>query len=254
MSQISHLLETQRDAALQDAVQRKSQAVLSIRLADGWSSYKTQFLPNPGSEDLCLEYPTSAGLDVPELTPGQILGVSFRRGHKKCMFSSRVLRRTNVDLGGAAVPALIVARPQELQQLQRRAYNRVEVPPGRSIPIEMWDGGLSAEHRARGGDMPVFHGIIVDISAGGLSVLMPAVHDPRLGVGDTVGCRFRPDPQAPALALDANFRYASSEGKDQVRLGFQIVGLEVTPEGAAVLQILSELVSRLARAANSTRY
>lgn len=254
MSQINYLSDAKRTEALEDAVQRRLPAVLSVRGDDGWTAHKTRFLSQQPTENtLIFEYPLSeAGQHPPEFVPGNALGCSFRRGHKKCLFASNVVQRTQLDLDGRTnVSALAIASPEQIQQLQRRAYNRAVIPTDQPVHIDIWEGGLAAESRARKGEIPVYPGHMVDVSAGGVSILLPEGHDPQLRIGDTVGCRFCPDPAMPSIAVNANFRQSILIEDGQVRLGFQIIGLEATPDGAAVLQLLAEWVRQLMRVSSA---
>ena len=63
-----------------------------------------------------------------DVRAGEHVGVAFRRGHKKCVFTSVVLERQEYDRNSdAPVPALTLSWPESMQELQRRAMAAFEV-------------------------------------------------------------------------------------------------------------------------------
>jgi len=249
MTQLLNVADERRDEILTDAADRLAPVTLSHRLDRGWATYKSRLLQADSAGCfLIIEQPLHIpGQSPPELVPGEALGLSFRRGHKKCMCSVKINRLLAFEWEGERVPAIEICWPEKLQEMQRRVYFRASVPKGRRIEVKLWDGGVMDRDKAVIREMPHHSGLLQDISAGGCSVQVEAARDPQLEVGDTVGIQFQPDPRTQPLLLDAVFRHLEDSNQGKLCLGFQFVGLEVAPEGRTMLQALSRVVSTFLR-------
>jgi hypothetical protein len=249
MSQIKDIPKESHDEVFRGAVERRLPVVLTRKADNTWVSCKSRFLAEGADQTLIIEAPgpSEAGTPV-EFAPGDHVGLSFRRGHKKCLCSASVAHFTNFSLDdGSRIPALTIQKPQTVRQLQRRAYNRSAVQPPLAFDVAFWEGGLDALAGPSRGEMAVYVGTLEDISAGGFCLTVPADRDPQLAIGDTVGCRLSTNPDRPAIAFDANFRYATAANQGEIHLGFQIVGLETTAEGMQTLQKISQFAAGLQR-------
>jgi hypothetical protein len=124
-------------------------------------------------------YPQAGDQPAVELVPGQQVGVSFRRGHKKCIFSTIIVLRRNEPAGsGAALDTLILRCPEQMHELQRRAYERVICPPDRFIAVRLWEG-LGAGHE---GSWPLCSGRVANLSVGGVQIDIRQDHNPQLSI------------------------------------------------------------------------
>lgn len=250
MTQLLDVDNPRRDELLTEAADRQVQAVISHRLDSGWTTYKSRILQaDSAGEFLIIEHPQPApGQAPPELAPGEKIGLTFRRGHKKCLCSVEIERLATFTLpDGQSVAAVQIPWPEKLQEVQRRIFYRANVPPGRRIEVRFWDGGIGDRDPAELQLVPHHTGLLQDISGGGCRVEIDAARDPQLRTGDTVGIEFQPDPRSEPLHIDAVFRHTEDADRGKLALGFQFVGLEVTPEGRATLHALSRVVSTFLR-------
>lgn len=250
MSQIKDIPKESHEEVFRGAIERRLPIVLTRKTDNAWVSCKSRFLAEGPEQTLIVESPgpSEAGISV-EFAPGDHVGLSFRRGHKKCLCSTTVTKLTRFALDdGTQVPALAIQRPEAVRQLQRRAYNRSPVQTGATFELAFWEGGLDAEANAGQDDCAVYNGVLVDISAGGFCLSLPEDSDPKLCTGDTVGCQLTVNVERPPIAFDANFRHAGSPNQGKILLGFQIVGLETTAEGIQTLQKISQFAAGLSRA------
>ncbi len=97
----------QRSSLLREAVRRGTRVVVSHHGPDGWRTLRTKFV---GYDESCRSLVLSplvseAGTDPVELAPGELLGVTFRHGHKKCMFSTALQRFADHQAGGTLTRA-----------------------------------------------------------------------------------------------------------------------------------------------------
>jgi len=249
MSGAISLDRARRDQILVEAADRRTPLVLSRKQPHGWGTFRSRLLEaEPIAQRLIIEYPVGAGGEkAPDIEEGESIGVAFRKGHRKCMFASVVQGKKRFQIDEAnRVGALLLRWPGDLQQLQRRVYYRAPIPPDRAIKVAFWPGGLAYEARVGAAEFPVYAGWLMNLSAGGMAVVVP--HDQRgdWRPGDTFGCRFEPAPGS-CLAMDATLRHAEPGENGLTRLGFQFVGLELTGQGRAVLRLLAHVVARFHR-------
>ncbi len=230
-----------RNRILQWAVRRHEQVSLTFQRDGDWIIGRSNLLwLDEASENLGVAYPSFAAHAAPlEISHGESLGVSFRRGHKKCVFSSRVTARQQ---GADGIAHLALACPDELHEYQRRAYQRATVPPGRRIPVLVLRSDESKQLLCAGD--------VRDISAGGTQIELDAPYDAHMRVGDAIRLEMTPDPRSPALVLPGVFRHASALASGKIAIGIQFRGLEASRDGHVVLSLISRLVSDFRGPAN----
>ncbi|MFH0980427.1 MAG: PilZ domain-containing protein [Planctomycetota bacterium] len=241
MDQMRYVEPRHRDEILAEAVENATLVVIVARRGRDWVTHKSQFLASPAFDPhLLIASPlnTEPGM-VTMLTRGEQIGVSFRRGHKKCVFG------TVVEDLQECPPAIVIHRPEQVQELQRRVYYRSPPPRGTTIAVRYWaahdlpPSGLT--------DPPdhAYHATLKDLSAGGISIETCA--NPPLRTGQTVVCHFAYKRGAPPLTLDAMLRRRQSAPRGAESLGLQFVGLEATPGGRKHLVRLAKIVAEFQR-------
>jgi c-di-GMP-binding flagellar brake protein YcgR len=232
------LPEAARTRVLQWAVRRHEAASLTFRRDEAWVVARSNFLWFDEAEGtLAVLYPVAVppGAAI-EVTRGEPVGVSFRRGHKKCVFSTTVLAR-QCD---AAADVLLLARPDRLQELQRRAYQRAVVPGGQVVPVKVYGRGNA------GGDAPLAEGQLRDISAAGAGVQVPTPYDPRIRIGGDVRVSIAGDAPGSSISLDGVVRHLTAQ-PGGIALGIQFRGLETSRHGQTMLSALASIARELRR-------
>jgi len=237
------------DDLLTDAAARNLPAVLTVKVGQSWATFKSRLLgSHPGERYLAVEDPEHdrdpASADAVQL--GQNIGVAFRRGSSKYICSTVVDGRAHYRLNErVTMPCLRLRWPGKLQQLQRRAFYRADVPLDHEIPVRFWDGGLARPHEAGKPASPLHTGRLMDISCGGVRV--ESDQDPRLKDDQNVGLSFALRPREAPIVLEAVHRHTSRPEPHRYCHGFQFVGLEMSVEGRSILNQISRFVSELQR-------
>ncbi|MCH7925232.1 MAG: PilZ domain-containing protein [Planctomycetes bacterium] len=236
MSAMQTVANEHRDRILASVAENSSYAVISYHGPAGWRSYKCRFhsVTPDGNEVSLLAENMPAG-DHGSPQPGEVVGVSFRLGHKKCMFSAVLL--------GVDHPRDTVVRLRctgQLRQLQRRVYERAIPPRDVVVPVRFWH--LVATGQSAGNGRNTRHGQLENISAGGMRIQTRTFHESVSGA--TYRCILTPQPGAPTLIIDAVLRNHDAVANERVSLGFQFVGLEATSEGQELLGSIVQIVNR----------
>lgn len=234
-----------QQSVLQWAVQRQAPVVVSVHADGRWCNLRSRII-RLDRDLLQLLYPLASGSGpAPEIAVGDELGVSFRRGHKKCIFVSPVVLRRLADAPeGEKVDTLLVRLPRQVRELQRRVYQRVVVPPERFIAVKVWQGGVPSPGEP---SWPLCAGRVGNISLGGVLVDIRADQNPRLCVGDLIGLEITAVQGRRPLLLEAQYRHCAVTGPDRIGLGLQLLGLEHEAPGRASMAEVVELVRDLMR-------
>ncbi|HKQ47315.1 MAG TPA: hypothetical protein VJZ71_04500 [Phycisphaerae bacterium] len=220
------------------AAQRQMPITASLLTEGRWCNLRSHLIRYDGDRNVIqIVYPIALDtLAPPEIAAGEELGISLRRGHKKCIFVSPVLMRSlDKSADGQAVDTLVVRGPVQMRELQRRVYQRVMIPQERFIAVKLWQGGLPTEDSAT---WPLCSGRLDNASVGGILVDIRNDQNPRLGVGDLVGVEITASPGRPPLLAEAQYRHCVVRGPGRLGLGLQFLGLEHDlPDRATISQI-----------------
>ncbi len=232
---------------LEWAADKRCDLSVSLAVEGGWATMRSRFLRLDCEQGvLQIAYPLAPDdVPMPEIVAGNELGLSFRRGHKKCIFVSRVLMRCQAkDSGDETVDALVLKTPDCVRALQRRAYQRVTVPPGQFIAVKLWEGGVPATGAVA---WPICSGHVANASLGGVLVDIREDQNPRLSVGDLVGVEITARAGAAPIAVDARYRHCVAAEPGRIGLGFQFVGLEHEGQGRSPIADVAGFMQRLRR-------
>lgn len=229
-------------ATLAWAAQKQSPVTVSLLADDGWHSLRSSVLRYDAAQGVIqIVYPIGPSASAPpEITTGQELGIALRRGHKKCVFVCRILlrQRDKAD-DGSPMDTLLLKAPKEMRELQRRVYQRVIIPPEYLIPVKLWQSGLPN----RGETVwPLCSGRLANVSLGGILVDIAADQNPQLGVGDLVGIQIKPEPDAAAILLEAQYRHCLVTSAGRIGIGLQFIGLEHDRPGRTSITEIAQFV------------
>lgn len=252
MEKLLYLEESKKNDVLAHAIEKRCLCIVTRHGTQGWRTYKSHLLSgDPAAGRLIIARPQDAD-DWTDLAGHERIGVTFRRGHKKCMFAARVHASFSRLIAGSEEleDVLELDWPEQLHELQRRVYYRVS-PSGAPIRVRFWRGGVAARPDSDEGKM--FWGVMQDLSAGGMRILSTDVAPDDFVEGDVVGCAFTPRRRGDALIVDAVFRHYQTEESSTVSVGLQFVGLETTERGRMTLARLARIVTDYHRAASQPR-
>lgn len=233
-------------AILQWAVEREVEANLSVASGGRWMSLRTHFMrfdPAQGIIQVAVDAPEEGSSPSPGLPPqGERVGVSFRRGHKKCLFvSTLIMSQSECGKDGIKRDTLVLRVPRQVRSIQRRAFQRVIVPEGVFIAAKIWEGGIPEEGSM---SFPVCSGRVANVSMGGVLVETRVDQNPRLSSGEVVGVEIAPRP-GESIVLDGMYRHCVTDGRNRLGLGFHFPGIEHELPGRASITQLSDFIARV---------
>ncbi len=245
MAVIQELENRQIDEAVASAVEKQVPMTVTVQKGRSWRALaaRAQAMQDMHLLVTLARTPRDAGV---ELAPAAKVGVSFKLKHHKHIFTATVV---SVD-GSPDGPVLTICRPRQMQRLQRRAYNRAEVPANRIVRASFWLGGRLAEPSVASPTTPVWAGRVANLSAGGFQVHVDGAAAEELEPGDSVGVRLSFGMGEQAVFGDAEVRHAEPTG-GKAMIGFRFIGLDQTPEGRGAIQLIATKVAEYQRLADS---
>jgi len=235
----------------EEAVREHALAVLSVRSGQSWLVFKSRFLEcDPARAYFVLDYQPLDNDPLPELVPGQCVGVSFRHRNRKVLFDTVVEARGHYLLGDhLSVPAIRYRFPTTVTELQRRAYYRTPIPQTMSLLATVWPGGVTARNRIQGSALEVVSGTLVNISCGGALIRLNDSQTPGWSDDEFLGAEIHLSDGRPPVQVDARARGLRKGEFGSVCLAIQFLGLELSVEGRLALQRLAAAVQRIHRMA-----
>lgn len=246
MSVIQDLSKKQILECLSEAIRRGVPATMTCRVGSDWQNLHTRMI-HQAAEGLWLAYPTSATGPVPEIAAGLAVGLSFKLKHHKHIVNTTVEEVAVLELGdGQKGPALRVPVPYRVYRVQRRAYNRVEVPRNRSVLATFWRGGLPAAAQANQMGL-TWEAWVTNVSAGGFQVRLSGRNAPELEVGDLFGVRIDLGQDFKDVVINAQFRQQHDDERGVTYQGFQFIGLHESSRGREMLRRIAGVVCEFQR-------
>lgn len=237
------------------AVRDRALAVLTIRDDHGWQTFKAHFLERDARQRyFVLDYQAVDEALLPPLSPGQVVGVSFRQKSRKFLFATLVEAKGHFVLDDrTTVPAVRFRWPAHIDELQRRAYHRTPVPEDLTLLTSLWPGGIAARTAAQCDSLQIATGDLADISCGGALIRLHQAKPPSWADGQTLGAELQlPDGHSP-LVVDVRYRGTRPLDRGTLSAAVQFVGLELAPDGRRVLQRLAHAVQHLLRSTVTAR-
>ena len=225
---------------VQQAIEKHLPLTITVNSDDSWKLQKSYFL-GVRSQRLILACPTpQADQTQAELVAAQEVAVSFKKGYNKCFFVSRIIGNISFELpSGESVPAITVYHPEQIEKVQRRAYDRAAPPADQDVTVTFWRGNNDKKTAQK------WSGWLKNLSAGGLGLTMLKSDLPGLQANEPIELVFTPMPDSEPLHLQARFRHVSNSPDDETMamLGLQLMGLEMTEEGRATLRQISRVLN-----------
>lgn len=173
----------------------------------------------------------------------QPVGISFKLGYNKFICESVV-----ADLEPSAGPfsggTIILTLPDRMERLQRRNFFRVPVPRGLNVKVLFWHRGYS-DGSTEAPAENYWQAKLLDVSAGGIQILIRQNQEPNFKTGQLVGLQFTPMPYEKPILLEGQVRHiAPTADEKNLALGVQIIGLEASESGREKLRRLCSVVEQ----------
>lgn len=158
--------------------------------------------------------------------------LSFRDRAFRYFFTGSVHGPESIP-GDDGAQGLWITQPQELERIERRAFQRVDVPSGCNVRARLWIGQAQ---------QPAWLGKVVNLSLGGLQVRTAVTARDYFEPGDVVNLAITFDQDDDPITLAAYFRSGANDG-DMALMGFEFIALDALPERTAAFDLIRKKVS-----------
>ena len=242
---------------LKEAVARSGPAVLSLPSAGLLRHHRTRFLLPADDEDgFWVEAPAGERPLIGELrATGKPVGIALRAGADKVIFTT-IIREFEAALPineRTAVDALLLAWPDQVRAIQRRADYRVTVDPAANagdLRLRVWRIAEHSHVRDKPSATTLLNVALADLSVGGMGLLYsPNPEDPKLAADQRLRVTLaHAATGGDELVLEARVRHARALPGGHQRLGVQFKKLEDDIDGRQALATLTRIVGLLQRA------
>lgn len=227
---------------LTDLIEQKLPAIMSYASKNRWHASKV-VLSDIGANILKVEIVPQAKQHPMNINIAQSVGMSIKHKYGKLIFETTIIGlepSKNSSSGGI----LQLAIPDIIETIEKRSYFRVKVPESQKVDVSIWNS-TGANDNSHKEFKSCRHGILVDISAGGVQVVIDSEDTSNFNLGKFVKMQFVPDASEKPLKFNTRIRnIIPTADETNICLGLQIVGLEASPKGRKMLQRLVDVVER----------
>jgi c-di-GMP-binding flagellar brake protein YcgR len=178
----------------------------------------------------------------------QPVGMSLLQGFAKYIFEVSVVGfepSVNNGQGGT----IVLNRPEMLEKMKRRAYARISVPDLLHVKTLFWHRGYTDGSN----EAPLenyWQGDLMDLSAGGLRILIDHQQVKNFRVGQIVGLQFTPMPYEKPIIVEGLVKRFGDGLDEKTRfVGIEFLGLEAAGEGREKLHRIIDTINEYEHAA-----
>lgn len=244
------MTDKKTDNVLADAVVRNSAMILSLPSAGMLRHHKSRFLSMEDGKIWVEGAPSDRALVEELIASGTRAGVSFKTGTRMINFSTTVLRRMpDYRMNGdVTLEAILLAQPPEIESIQRRNSYRVCVPDSCDIVARAWRLTEHAVLRDRPLASTELLIKLVDISAGGIGVILSAKNEDGIKISRDERLRVEISYEGALVLVEGRMRLpAKFDPYVKTRAGIAFKKLESNLEGRQSLAMLTKIVGDLQR-------
>jgi c-di-GMP-binding flagellar brake protein YcgR len=241
MDHRKHAVGQECRSILEAAVIKRLPIKITLNKDNSWQVYKSNILAVQANR-LILSQPTPDTTECQmEPAAGQQVAVTFKKGYNKCLFITRVIGADRLEIDpGVFMPVLVVFRPDYIERIQRRAYDRVSVDSDEPITVDIRQAGSNGTNSRES-----WKGVLMDLSAGGVGLEMDSGLRSSMTEGEQYKLEFVPLVGQEPLQLHVRLRHITDhpEKKNRCTLGFQTIGLEMNEEGRKTLRRIGRIIN-----------
>jgi len=140
--------------------------------------------------------------------------------------------------------SLALWNQDQLETCERRSYVRYSLSKSLRITALLWHRSSDTNH-LKAVPTHYWRCILIDVSEGGVQIVIDVTHEPTFHKGQFVNVRFAPVPCEMPVTFDAMIReLLPTADSEHICLGLQFVGLETNTEGRRSLERLCDSEGR----------
>lgn len=198
--------------------------------------------------DISYQVPIANKTLLESIKINQPVGISFHFEFHKYIFDSTI---TGLD-STQAESKILLAIPEHIEKMPRRAYERQPVPHSLNVNVLFWHRGY-ADNSSRIPNENYWQGKLVNLSAGGMQISTALEELANFQIRQLIGIQFTPMYyQKPILVEGQIVHIHPNHEEGKLNLGIEFLGLEVSIDGRNTLHRLMDTVQEYSRQNNHT--
>jgi len=228
---------------LEAAVDAAARVTITVRTDSRWLTYSSAAI-GLRDDDLLLEVPRVDREAEQAFQPGIEVGLSFRLGRDKYVFSAPLVEAKVYSPEAGVWSVVVVASPPEMvHRIERRRCDRTDIALERVVRATFWLGGEQVESTGAIPDQPTWAGSVENVSDGGICLRTALASADCVEIGDILGIRltFTDDE---TFCADVRYRHARVDG-DAVHMGLEFTRGAVRRHGDPGGWILAKIAECL---------
>ncbi|MGE5608135.1 MAG: PilZ domain-containing protein [Bacillota bacterium] len=239
--------------ALHKAIARNTGAVLSLPTAGKLCHYRTRFLGESQANDtdgFWIESVIQEIIFLQELIAAQTrVGIAYKAGETKCIFATPILKhQPDYHVNRALkVDALLLAFPQTIKSLQRRALYRVHICPEMELAVRAWRIPDHVALHDKPLDSLELAFQVRDLSIGGIGFVCPPKNGPAPHLACNQRLRIEIRYQQITVLLEGHVKHNQLTPDQSLRVGIQFDTSEGDLECRRAVSKLTTIVGQLHR-------
>ena len=223
------------------AVDLKTPGIMSYLSRGKWHTADV-LLTAVGQNSLHFELSEGQDTCTSNVCKDQPVGISIQHEFNRYVFETVVL--------GTKIPEELNIRkiiylkiPDSIEKMQRRLYTRIPVPGELKVKTLFWHRGYHDEARKPPGEN-YWQGELLDISAGGLRVVIESWQHSYFNVEQFVGLQFTPMSYQKPIVLEGQIKHIEKiDEEEKLCIGVEFLGLEASNEGREKLGRLADVIN-----------
>ena len=220
---------------LLSSIEEHAEAVLSFTRQGKWRLHHTR-IDSFDENTVTLKKESY----LKDLVINQPVGICVHLGHFKYLFETSVL---SIEPKGKA-GHILLDFPDQVEQIQRRAFERQAVPSNLKVKCLFWHRGYLDESE----NVPAeqyWQGRLLNLSAGGAQIAVDLELKSSFREGQLVGVQFTPMSYEMPLLLEGHVIYLRDQADEgQFLVGVEFLGLEGSSKGREILHRLVQIVNK----------
>jgi c-di-GMP-binding flagellar brake protein YcgR len=223
------------------AVTDKASVAMTHLSKGKWNTNEVHFC---GLTDITLHVRVSPSDSKGQVisTVDQPVGMSLLQGFAKYIFEVSVVGfepSINSGQGGT----IVLNKPEMLEKMKRRAYARIAVPDPLHVETLFWHRGYTDDSN----EAPLenyWQGSLMDLSAGGLRIMIDVQKVKNFRTGQIVGLQFTPMPYEKPIVVEGLVKRIGDSSDTKAKfVGIEFLGLEAAGEGREKLHRIIDTIN-----------
>jgi hypothetical protein len=225
---------------LELAVNSHATAVMTHLTCGKWKTTNVIFPAGDGSA-IHISTNDNEPEGITNIQIDQPVGISLECNSKRYIFETVVIS-TEPTASQEQPDKILLAIPEKIEEMGRRAYLRQDVPRSLNVKVLFWHRGYNDGSI----DIPLenyWQGKLVNLSAGGVQLTISLEQAPNFKIGQFVGLQFTPMPYEKPITLEGQVKHlAKTTDGHELTIGVHALGLEANSQGRVILHRIIDVV------------